>query len=280
MSVIPYRIPSNTFYDPWRKPLFSEYPQINWAHPLAKGLVGCWLFNEGSGNRVYDLCRSSDGLFANISTGGFVSSERGPAVSLNSSGSSERIGCGVSSALDVNNRITMMAYVNFRVLANYQYFFSKGMDVQYQLDTGGTTGSCCRIVIFNSAGSAVVNIEGPAGTLVTNKWLQVIGTYDGTNANIYVNGVLAKQGAVADFVFKATTNPLELGNSYGNNNGVNCLYLMGGLWNRALTPQEVSQLYQSPYAMFERRPVWMNYTAPAVGLSIPVAMLNQRYRRI
>ena len=25
------------------------------GHPLANGLVGCWLMNEGSGNKVYDL---------------------------------------------------------------------------------------------------------------------------------------------------------------------------------------------------------------------------------
>ena len=29
--------------------------QINRAHPLARGLIGCWLFNEGGGDKVYDL---------------------------------------------------------------------------------------------------------------------------------------------------------------------------------------------------------------------------------
>ena len=36
-----------------QKPLLGR--QINWAHPLAKGLVACWVFNEGSGNKVYDI---------------------------------------------------------------------------------------------------------------------------------------------------------------------------------------------------------------------------------
>ena len=29
--------------------------QINWGHPLARGLVGCWLLNEGAGRKAYDL---------------------------------------------------------------------------------------------------------------------------------------------------------------------------------------------------------------------------------
>src|SRR5687767_11513956 len=28
--------------------------QVNWGHPLANGLIGCWHMNEGSGNRIYD----------------------------------------------------------------------------------------------------------------------------------------------------------------------------------------------------------------------------------
>ena len=28
---------------------------INWNHPISQGLVGCWLFNEQTGNRIYNL---------------------------------------------------------------------------------------------------------------------------------------------------------------------------------------------------------------------------------
>lgn len=34
--------------DPRVKPPFGA-AEINWGHPLARGLVGCWLFNEGGG---------------------------------------------------------------------------------------------------------------------------------------------------------------------------------------------------------------------------------------
>ena len=35
-----------------QKPLLGK--QINWSNPLAKGLVGCWVMNEGSGLFVND----------------------------------------------------------------------------------------------------------------------------------------------------------------------------------------------------------------------------------
>src|SRR3990167_7263966 len=31
--------------------------QINWGHPLAKGLVGCWLMNERGGRKIIDLSK-------------------------------------------------------------------------------------------------------------------------------------------------------------------------------------------------------------------------------
>jgi len=39
--------------DPRKKPPYGS--RIDPTHPLAQGLVGCWLFNEGGGNKVFDL---------------------------------------------------------------------------------------------------------------------------------------------------------------------------------------------------------------------------------
>ena len=41
--------------------------QINLSHPDAQGLFGFWLFNEGSGLKVYDLSSySQDGTLINM----------------------------------------------------------------------------------------------------------------------------------------------------------------------------------------------------------------------
>jgi len=54
----------------------------NLGHPLARGLVGYWLMNEGSGNKVFDLS-------GNGNTGTFTNSvdlqpgESGPVLHAN-----------------------------------------------------------------------------------------------------------------------------------------------------------------------------------------------------
>ena len=40
--------------DPRKKPPYGS--RIDPTHPLAQGLMGCWLFNEGGGDKVYNLC--------------------------------------------------------------------------------------------------------------------------------------------------------------------------------------------------------------------------------
>ena len=42
------------FRDPTEKP--PPGAQIDWGHPLARGLVGCWLFHEGAGSSLANLC--------------------------------------------------------------------------------------------------------------------------------------------------------------------------------------------------------------------------------
>jgi hypothetical protein len=38
---------------------------INTNHPLAQGLVGCWLFNEQIGNKIYGLSKDNHGSLMN-----------------------------------------------------------------------------------------------------------------------------------------------------------------------------------------------------------------------
>jgi len=40
-------------WHPYEKPMYGVL--LNPYHPLSRGLIGCWLFNEGGGNIVYDL---------------------------------------------------------------------------------------------------------------------------------------------------------------------------------------------------------------------------------
>jgi len=78
------------------------------------------------------------------------------------------------------------------------------------------------------------------GTVEMNTWYHIVGTYDGTESKIYVNGVLMKINSTA--VMQPTTEPIILGNileAYPFNGSIDEL----AIYNRTLSPQEIFRLY-------------------------------------
>ena len=80
--------------------------------------------------------------------------------------------------------------------------------------------------------------------LVLNQWKNLIITYDGTNLKYYVNGVLESN---SDAIFTQNNRNLFVGAREFHVNGAD-FFFNGkiddiGIWNRALTQQEITQLY-------------------------------------
>jgi len=71
------------------KPPFGA--QLNLDHPLARGMVGCWLFNEGSGNKAQDYSGQGNiGTLTNfndppIATSGWNAGPHGGALAFDGS---------------------------------------------------------------------------------------------------------------------------------------------------------------------------------------------------
>ncbi len=82
-----------------------------------------------------------------------------------------------------------------------------------------------------------------ANSVTLNTWYYVVGTFDGTTANLYVNGALVASGAVTTYQAQ-TSNPLEIGQSEPGDN----LYFPGRLeeaavYGTALTATRVQHHY-------------------------------------
>ena len=99
---------------------------------------------------------------------------------------------------------------------------------------------------FWADGTANSNGGKVVGTTViqTGVWYHVVGTYDGTNVKIYVNGIL--ENSVAYSSTPGTTNqPLVIGRWYGNFND----YYTDGkidqvrIFDSALSPDQINSLY-------------------------------------
>ena len=93
---MPYIITSKTrSYRDTKPPVGST---LNWGHPLSKGLVGCWMMNEGGGNLVNDIASKYNGT-----NSGAVWSNQQKGKALKFNGTSDNILIGDKSKLNLTN---------------------------------------------------------------------------------------------------------------------------------------------------------------------------------
>lgn len=233
-----------------RKPLLGE--QINWSHPLAQGLVGMWLFNEGSGNTIYDLSLSgNNGILTNmVPSDDWVAGREGWVLDFD--GTDDFVDMG--TAFDEENQAQLVrAEFTFSIWwkSGNASQTNKGLMGEWKNNKGA-------FLWLNSSGIISMPIDGGthlAGTTdirVLNEWFNIVGTFDGATSRIYVNGV--EEGNQSESKAVQTTGISGEIGRYDENNavGVNGQLTNALFYKRALTAQEVQSLYINPYAMFER----------------------------
>jgi len=217
---------------------------INWAHPLAKGLVGCWLINEGSGNKIINLV---DNTLVTL----FSAIKRSPD------------GVKVNSQLITFYDFGSAKKISFSAICK-SYYVSTVVDVGFIMGTNAAGTGTTFLSWKDEAASETLAIYNASdisygSVVVPNNWYNIALTNDVVSNKYkgYLNGVIDGELAAVT----ADTRFISVGHTKLNDGELAFFHL----YNRALTAQEVQQLYINPYAMFEQRPVWMDYVAAAVG---------------
>lgn len=217
---------------------------VNWGDPLARGLVGCWLMNEGGGNIVNDL--SGNRIRGTIVNAIWSKGQFGPALSFDGTG--DNIATTIISQTDSLAAMTVGVWCYPLSTTNYRFAISKdtafGIGVRdydgYRwslISTGGSTGT---------AGKSV-------GTVEYNTWQFLCVRFNGSVAELIKNGVIL-DSVPATGTTKIETDYMGIGvfrqanTDYYNWNG---LISHVQLWNRALSASEVQQLYMTPFRMFQ-----------------------------
>lgn len=236
--------------DQWNKPLLGS--RIDWGHPLSKGLVGCWLMNEGSGNRIYDISgNGNDGDFVNDPE--WVPGQRGQAIFCD--GGNDYIDCGNNPALNATP-FSLVVWVTLGTGA-------LGWNVIAAKETWNAGegwflySSFAQNKLFLSKGGDQGAVFVDPDPLVDYMIHNIVATYDGTSGRIYVDGQLRKTAGLA--LIMNVNRSLLIGARHGNAGGGSADYWKGQIhfcnfYNRALSAQEVLDLYINPYGMFEDRP--------------------------
>lgn len=218
---------------------------VEWGDSITKGLVSYWLFNEGAGNKVYDIVNKANGTLTSMAfpptaTSGWVPTGKfGKAIAFD--GTNDYVLVPDTPRLRITNTITINMWikptaVNAFYTAINKYSGAAGYYLYAPSDVGGMR--------FYTNG---VFVASNASIITANVWQMVTVTYDLANVKFYVNAVGQGSAAKTDSMAADTTNLL-----IGTNDGT-VQNFSGGLdniriYNRILSQAEILRLYSEPFA--------------------------------
>lgn len=239
---------------------FSKPPpgaQIDWTHPLSRGLVGCWLFNEGAGIRANDLSPyGNHGTLTNFGAGSATSGWTGGkfGTALQCDGVDDAINCGDSISLRCTGKnltIEMLLYPR-SITTNQRLVDKLVIGYGYMLEI--RSDNTLRLSITASLAGFMASSN--ANALALNAWNHVIVSYDIVNVYFFINGNDWGSPALAQII-KAGTTPFGIGARYDGSTGAsNVIIGLVRIWDRnALSSQEAQYLYTNPFCMFRSRPI-------------------------
>jgi hypothetical protein len=210
------------------------------------GLVGWWPFN---GNANDESGNGNNGTV----NGATLSSDR--FGNANKSFSFDGVGNFISVAdnnsLDFTTQLTVSAWV---LIPDYSYSLGDGERIVLgKQRSNNLTGFALNanslyhnskygfVTIDNNNNASVISND----SLDLNIWVNLIASYDGTTVKLYKNGIFENQNS-ANINFINSNEPLFFGKEFNIN--TNGRFFKGkiddiGIWNRALTQQEITDLY-------------------------------------
>jgi hypothetical protein len=217
------------------------------------GLVGWWPFN---GNANDESGNGNDGVV----NGAILANDRnGNVFSCYSFDGNDFIRVLNSSSLVLNQSFTVEGWVNISELITFNSFISNSSNDQSSV-SGYVWGysnfsNPPRIHFQAYPNFNGVSIASQGGNLQLGNWHNLICTYDHTNSGLryYLDGSLTDT-FIVDFDIYDVNLDVFFGNHFQNNNPLTSVPTPGGLtgllddiaiYNRALTPQEIQNLYNS-----------------------------------
>ncbi len=214
----------------------------------SNGRVSCW---KGE-NNANDSISTNNGTVQGGAT--YATGKVGQAFSFN--GTSGHILVPDSSSLDVTTQFTMSAWVNPAALMAAPPFPGKGAIISKIGGGGGNNGYQYGISHDNTKISCQFNAQGepwPGNQLVAtvpggislNTWTHIACTYNNANLTAYVNGAQVGTLAVGAKTVVNSASNLRISSDDNGNVYFDGLIDEAQVWNRALTAQEILDLYNA-----------------------------------
>lgn len=229
-----------------QKPLLGQ--QINWAHPLARGLVGCWVMNEGSGDRLTDLSGNNNyGTFKGSGEPEWISGRVGQA--LNFDGSDDYVDCGNGSSVDITgNAVSLVAWIkkssaqagDIRIIDKSAALTGYSL-YTYDNKLGGKVGNGS----FNYYKTSTTSVP-------VDEWHYTGMTSDGSILKVFYDGVeIANRADISGNIVTEVDNAYIGRYAQSNTQNFAGLIDVALIYDRVLNVGEIAWLYREPYEIFK-----------------------------
>jgi hypothetical protein len=188
------------------------------ATGLLDDLIGWWRLNDTAGSATARdwSGRGNDGTLVGIdpSTAWISGGPEGGALSVQGTGYVD-----VPSSASINsitNQVTVAAWIYLEgTITDYATAISRQIGTSYDQHYHLSVNDQQQAILFITTPAASQVVVGSPMTVPQQAWVHLAGTYDGSQARLYVNGAeVASQAATGPFA--AETNPVTLS---GNGNG-------------------------------------------------------------
>jgi len=234
--------------------------RLNRSHPFSRGLVGLWLFNEGSGGQVFDLSGNRYVGTLNGTAPSWTAGKFGPAVLL--PGTNEYVGIADSPILSAISPLTVIAWVKTTstketgavvvgkyATGNREWLVQSHLSVNNRL----------RLVIYDESANAYIARDyNNASHFYDGKYHQIGGVWDGgvtaASIKLYLDGLQVDNQDLVGGTFvniEDLTANLRIGAISATSNQFDGEIDHVIIYNRALSASEIALLYREPFCMFE-----------------------------
>lgn len=234
------------FWEPSQKPE-PGFDEINWDHPHANGLVGCWLFNEGAGRSFHNKVDGGSSLSPGSAV--WTQGQGGIGVKWNDVGTYTPIRVPYSPSLRPSNITIVFGRETTSLGSDFaQIYGAYNLDTELDLCFVVIGGNNCRFRQSIAGSSAFTTVAN----LVSTGYHQYAVSRSTTGAQRwYRDAVLFTTASGGAGTIDNTGIDLGLGGAVPG--GFNCQNQRGiytYIYNYVLSDAMINDIHSVPFGMF------------------------------
>lgn len=264
-----------------QKPGFGA--RVNPAHPLAQGLLGAWLMNEGGG--AVARTDAPPNLTALGSGVAWVPGRAGMALAFDGTTNGRVTPGDILGGAVLPSTVTLVALVRLDTASTGGVILKfGGTDLAASADHGSGLAVGVGSGTFDADGNELIglyeNVAWKAsGTSIGTGWHHLALTANGGTCELWLDGARVFNSSATAFLTSTGAAPhgtVFLGGYHTANGPVDrdiaCVIDHALIYGRVLSGGEIASLATDPYQLFAP-PVWRRYVVPpaSVQTAAPIA---------